>query len=131
MNKPTLVAVPILENKVSVMLMEGTRDMSETRISQIYPMKERPQVVKVYGEEECWFSFMLTSNNLDEKTVFDVLSTFLMHFQQMYPSMLEEKITKLGNDSSSRMYFSVCSGGVSGKTYQMIYILPVNKQQGM
>lgn len=126
LSMPKLTVVTLFESMMSLRLPEGVYDMKEERVSQIYPMKDKPQVVKVLGDEKCWFSFSLLQRPLTNQTILDNLRAIRMNFERVFPSMLEEPITSITDETfNNKMYFSIVSKGREKETYQMIYIFPV------
>jgi len=126
MNIPKLVPVTIFENKVSVCLPDGVCDMEEKRIAQLYPMKDKPQCVKVYGDEICWFSFLLLSKPLSNESIKENLRMVQQQFERLSPSMIVKPLTSIQSESTkNKMYVSIASKGVTSETCQMMYLLPV------
>lgn len=126
MNIPKLIPITILENKVSICLPDGVCDMEEKRVAQLYPMKDKPQTVKVYGDEICWFSFLLLSKPLSDESIKENLRMVQQQFERLYPSMIAEPLTSIHSESTkNKMYVSIASKGVTAETYQMMYLLSV------
>lgn len=126
MNIPKLEPVMILENKVSICLPDGVCDMEEKRVGQLYPMKAKPQSVKLYGDEICWFSFLLLSKPLCDKSIEENLRVVQQQFERLCPSMIAEPLTSIHDTGIiNKMYISIVSKGVMAETYQMMYLLPV------
>lgn len=126
-NSKILTPVLILENRASLLLPVNTYDMPKERIETVYPMKNRPDQVIVYGKEECWFSFRMTEERLNDEDMGERLEQHRLMLKRAVPGIRVSNIITFDSMVAARTvhYFSVCSMGIESETYQYMYLFPI------
>lgn len=117
----------ILDNRVSLLLPIPVWDMPEEQVTIIYPMENRPDLVKVFGNEECWFSFRMAEEPLKYGEIEERLVQLLWSLKMAAPGMHISDVMPVAPMFGNKpvYYFTVCSMGLTSETYQFMYLLPI------